>query len=474
MGSFDFALERVWTERGCQRGTREHYLTRRSRPSSRGVARAGWRSDRKLDRPPRHPTYHSIGRVSAPNLRMSAVGATAASAVRGASRAAPRARRAAPRAPRPSFAAPLSAVPRHHPRFFQLHQSDDVSSWEEIDTQVAVMCSKFAGDSSVNPRIFAVTELGPDKTYEALDDITVVDVYQAAYDGGLEECTTIIDVHLRPCASASSRRASTSSTPSTISSAACPMLQKSSLIATAAVAEAGLLQVKEEYDLVGSILRDDATAKGVADEIRLEYEKTKVILEWIDKVIAAIHEEKGVWTVSWSAEPQVRGAILDLPRGHPGVRDFEEPRLPQPVVKISPRPQRIAYSSRETRAMLTRVMSRRVHNMNTITRWTTRVFSPRRALSTVRFDARKSSLDVRARRAVHERGEGKDEEEQSARDGDEPLRDFECDDSSAHDREPGAERVPEDPPRCDPERVLVRRQRDGGDLRSIPPTRPET
>ena len=53
------------------------------------------------------------------------------------------------------------------------------------------MCSKLAGDSSVNPRIFALTELGPDKTYEALDDITVVDVYQAAYDGGLEECTTI-------------------------------------------------------------------------------------------------------------------------------------------------------------------------------------------------------------------------------------------------------------------------------------------
>ena len=79
-----------------------------------------------------------------------------------------------------------------------------------------------------------------------------------------------------------------------------PMLQKSSLIATAAVAEAGLLQVKEEYDLVESILRDDATAKGVADETRLEYEKTKVILEWIDKVIAAIHEEKGRWTVSWS------------------------------------------------------------------------------------------------------------------------------------------------------------------------------
>lgn len=59
--------------------------------------------------------------------------------------------------------------------------SDAVSSWEEIDTQVANMCAKFAGDSSVNGRIMALTELGPEKTYEALDDITVVDVYQAAW-----------------------------------------------------------------------------------------------------------------------------------------------------------------------------------------------------------------------------------------------------------------------------------------------------
>jgi antitoxin (DNA-binding transcriptional repressor) of toxin-antitoxin stability system len=31
--------------------------------------------------------------------------------------------------------------------------SDDVSSWTEIETQVANMCAAFAGDSSVNGRI---------------------------------------------------------------------------------------------------------------------------------------------------------------------------------------------------------------------------------------------------------------------------------------------------------------------------------
>ena len=129
---------------------------------------------------------------------MSAVGATAASAVRGASHVAPSARRAAPaRAASVARRATLRGSPDATLGSSNSIASDDISSWEEIDSQVAVMCSKFAGDSSVNPRIFALTELGPDKTYEALDDITVVDVYQAAYDGGLEECTTIIDVHLR-------------------------------------------------------------------------------------------------------------------------------------------------------------------------------------------------------------------------------------------------------------------------------------
>jgi len=248
---------------------------------------------------------------------MSAVGATAASAVRGASRVAPRARRAAPaRAASVVRRATLRGAPDTTLGSSNSITSDDVSSWEEIDTQVAVMCSKFAGDSSVNPRIFAVTELGPDKTYEALDDITVVDVYQAAYDGGLEECTTIIDVHLRlVCECIIQESVDLVHTIYDKFRRMPPMLQKSSLIATAAVAEAGLLQVKEEYDLVESILRDDATAKGVADETRLEYEKTKVILEWIDKVIAAIHEEKGeVDGELVTDKPQVHvEPILDLP-----------------------------------------------------------------------------------------------------------------------------------------------------------------
>jgi hypothetical protein len=172
--------------------------------------------------------------------------------------------------------------------------SDDVSSWEEIDQQVAVMCATFAGDSSVNPRIFALTELGPNKTYEALDDITVVDVYQAAYDGGLDECTTIIDVHLRLVAECIIQE-KTDLVHAVYDKfrRMPPMLQKSSLVATAAVAEAGLLYIKEEYDLIESIMRDDIGGPDATDEMKLVYEKCRVLTEYIDKVIDAMHLEKG-------------------------------------------------------------------------------------------------------------------------------------------------------------------------------------
>jgi len=154
---------------------------------------------------------------------------------------------------------------------------DDVSSWEEIDRQIFAMCSKYIGDSSVNPRIMAATELNAEKTYEALD-----------------ECTTIIDTHLRMLAECiiqddvelvrsiygKFRRLP-------------PMLQKSSLIATAAVAEAGLLFIREEYELVEAMLRDEVAAPDVSEDAKNEYEKSKVIVDYMDKVIAVMHEEKG-------------------------------------------------------------------------------------------------------------------------------------------------------------------------------------
>jgi len=176
--------------------------------------------------------------------------------------------------------------------------SDDVSSWEEIERQVTTMCAVYAGDSSVNPRIMALADLTVEKTYEALSDITVVDVYQAAYEGDLQECTTIIDVHLRMVAECIIKD-DTALVRSVYDKfrRMPPMLQKSSLIATAAVAEAGLLYIKEDYDLVEALLREqveeDGEGPGRDEDMYLEWAKSKVIIDMMERVIAVMHDEKG-------------------------------------------------------------------------------------------------------------------------------------------------------------------------------------
>jgi len=72
-----------------------------------------------------------------------------------------------------------------------------------------------------------------------------------------------------------------------------PLLQKSSLIATAAVAEAGMLFIREDYELVEALLREQVESGEGSDEMMLEYAKSKVIMDMMDRIIAIIHEEKG-------------------------------------------------------------------------------------------------------------------------------------------------------------------------------------
>jgi len=75
--------------------------------------------------------------------------------------------------------------------------SDDVSSWPEIERQLVKACAIFAGDSSVNGRMQAAGQLGPHTTHDAVSEMSVVEVFTTAYEGSLEDCSTILDVHYR-------------------------------------------------------------------------------------------------------------------------------------------------------------------------------------------------------------------------------------------------------------------------------------
>ena len=75
--------------------------------------------------------------------------------------------------------------------------SDDVSSWPEIERMLVKACSIYAGDSSVNGRMQAAGQLGPHTTHDAVSEMSVVEVFTTAYEGSLEDCSTILDVHYR-------------------------------------------------------------------------------------------------------------------------------------------------------------------------------------------------------------------------------------------------------------------------------------
>lgn len=171
---------------------------------------------------------------------------------------------------------------------------DDVSDWSQIDTMIATACAVHAGDSSINDRLNAAVSLGPETTYEAISDFAVVEVYTAAYDGSLEDCSTIIDVHLRILAECLLKD-STDLVRTVYQKfkRMPPMIQKQSVVATAAVAEAGLLYIKEDYELVEAMLREQVEEGSQDVDLLVEYGKAKAVVDMMDRMIVVMHEEKG-------------------------------------------------------------------------------------------------------------------------------------------------------------------------------------
>ena len=201
--------------------------------------------------------------------------------------------------------------------------SDDVSSWPEIERQLVKACAIFAGDSSVNGRMQAAGQLGPHTTHDAVSEMSVVEVFTTAYEGSLEDCSTILDVHYRLLGAFVSFRLSflflnqtrvlTShyliDTAETLIqgntelvehvyekfAALPPRLRKSSLRATAACAEAGLLHTREEYEIMNAVL-SEVVESGDADEGALmEFEKNNAMLKAMDDMLEAMLKNVSDW-----------------------------------------------------------------------------------------------------------------------------------------------------------------------------------
>ena len=74
-----------------------------------------------------------------------------------------------------------------------------------------------------------------------------------------------------------------------------PRLRKSSLRATAACAEAGLLHTREEYELMNAVL-SEVVESGDADEGALmEFEKNNAMLKAMDDMLEAMLKNVSDW-----------------------------------------------------------------------------------------------------------------------------------------------------------------------------------
>ena len=124
---------------------------------------------------------------------------------------------------------------------------EDVKEWKEIERLLIQEYAKHVGDPSVNARLNACTNLSAQTTMDALSSIEVVEVFSTAYDGCLDHCSLLLDLHYRLLALTllENNTHAVKDTYETFVNLP-PRLRKSSLRATAAIAEAGLIYKREE------------------------------------------------------------------------------------------------------------------------------------------------------------------------------------------------------------------------------------
>lgn len=172
-------------------------------------------------------------------------------------------------------------------------EHDDVLGWNAIESKLIAACASNAGNSSVNARFKACATLGARTTYEAVNELSVVEVYTQVYDGDLTTCSTIIDVHLRALAESmidgdwervGRAYQKFHGLP--------PQMKRQSLLATAAVAEAALLFTKEEYEYTVAFLQDLYDSPDASEDLREEYEINKEMVTSIDRFIAEMQKHK--------------------------------------------------------------------------------------------------------------------------------------------------------------------------------------
>ena len=169
-------------------------------------------------------------------------------------------------------------------------------TWASLRSAHATATARSVGQSSdeavaLKARALAASRLGPDTAYEVMDaSLDVVAVYSAAYDGSLSICADVVDAHARFLADALLSGSATAVAAGYAAlDALPPLLRRQHTAGTAAVGAAALLALREDAELLRSMLAladsDSATAD---DEARAEAAAAAALCDAVDAVIAAM------------------------------------------------------------------------------------------------------------------------------------------------------------------------------------------
>jgi hypothetical protein len=207
----------------------------------------------------------------------------------------PAARRAAALPPRAAAVdeAPLARLPEKTP-FDSLAAA--TPSWSALASAHATATARWVGQSdaaslSLKSRTLAASRLGPETALEVMDSLEVVSIYTDAYDGDLSSCVAICDAHTRMLADCLYSGAPAATRAAYAALAALPpMLRKQHTAGTAAVGAAALLALREDAELLRTMLAftDEGGAAEAAEEARAEAGAASALCAAVDAVIAAM------------------------------------------------------------------------------------------------------------------------------------------------------------------------------------------
>jgi hypothetical protein len=207
-------------------------------------------------------------------------------------------RRASAAAPPPPRAAAVDEAPTTLPKertaFDAL--SNAAPSWGAILSLHATATARAVGRDdapsvALKSRALAASRLGPETAWEVMDSVEVVSIYSGAYDGDLASCTAICDTHARLLADCLLTGAPSATTAAYAALEAMPpMLRKQHTSGTAAVGAAALLALREDAELLRTMLAfaTEGDAGGADEEARAEAGAAAAMCAAVDAVVAAM------------------------------------------------------------------------------------------------------------------------------------------------------------------------------------------